>query len=209
MSVPVYQDSIASELVYVLDHAEISIIVAEDQEQVDKVLSLRGQLPNLRWSSTRIRAACALSDDPILHSFARWWRQAAVRPGATRIFRARARQGRRQRHGDDRLHLGHHGRAQGRDAEPPQHDERRPRASSKRTMSARRQWLCYLPMAWVGDRVLARLALLVGAHLQLPGEPRDRAARPARARPDDAIAPPRIWENMLTLLQVRAATPRR
>src|SRR5580698_5493102 len=48
MSVPVYQDSIASELVYVLNHAETAVIVAEDQEQVDKVLSLKEQLPNLR-----------------------------------------------------------------------------------------------------------------------------------------------------------------
>src|SRR5256885_9082867 len=40
VSVPVYQDSIAAELVYVLNHAETSIIVAEDQEQVDKALSL-------------------------------------------------------------------------------------------------------------------------------------------------------------------------
>jgi long-chain acyl-CoA synthetase len=48
-AVPVYQDSIASELVYVLNHAEVSVVVAEDQEQVDKILSLREQLPNLRW----------------------------------------------------------------------------------------------------------------------------------------------------------------
>src|SRR5207302_4203185 len=41
LAVPVYQDSIAAELVYVLNHAEISVIVAEDQEQVDKILSLR------------------------------------------------------------------------------------------------------------------------------------------------------------------------
>ena len=35
ISVPVYQDSIASELVYVLNHAETSIIVAEDQMPVE------------------------------------------------------------------------------------------------------------------------------------------------------------------------------
>ena len=46
-AVPVYQDAIASELVYVLNHAEVSVIVAQDQEQVDKVLSLKDQLPNL------------------------------------------------------------------------------------------------------------------------------------------------------------------
>ena len=55
ISVPVYQDSIASELVYVLNHAETSIIVAEDQEQVDKALSLKDKLPKLR---------CVIYDDP-------------------------------------------------------------------------------------------------------------------------------------------------
>ena len=48
IAVPVYQDAIASELAYVLDHAETSVIVAEDQEQVDKILSLRDRLPHLR-----------------------------------------------------------------------------------------------------------------------------------------------------------------
>src|SRR5207253_3506932 len=40
-------DSIAAELVYVLNHAEISVVVAEDQEQVDKILSLTDKLPAL------------------------------------------------------------------------------------------------------------------------------------------------------------------
>src|SRR5688500_10753839 len=48
VSVPVYQDSIAKELAYVWNHAEVSVIVAEDQEQVDKVLSLKDQLPTVR-----------------------------------------------------------------------------------------------------------------------------------------------------------------
>jgi long-chain acyl-CoA synthetase len=49
VSVPVYQDSIAKELAYVWSHADVSVIVAEDQEQVDKVVALREQLPSLRW----------------------------------------------------------------------------------------------------------------------------------------------------------------
>src|SRR5262249_50941571 len=48
VSVPVFQDSIAKELAYVWNHADVSIIVAEDQEQVDKVLALRDQLPTFR-----------------------------------------------------------------------------------------------------------------------------------------------------------------
>src|SRR5215467_5636916 len=47
-AVPVYQDSVAAELAYVLEHAEVSVIVAENQEQVDKVLSLKDRLPYLR-----------------------------------------------------------------------------------------------------------------------------------------------------------------
>jgi len=46
-AVPMYQDSIATELVFVLNHAEVSVVVAEDQEQVDKILSLKDSLPHL------------------------------------------------------------------------------------------------------------------------------------------------------------------
>ena len=48
IAVPVYQDSIARELAYVLEHAGVSVVVAEDQEQADKILSLRDTLPALR-----------------------------------------------------------------------------------------------------------------------------------------------------------------
>jgi long-chain acyl-CoA synthetase len=48
VSVAVYQDSIAKELAFVWNHAEVSVIVAEDQEQVDKILGLRSELSALR-----------------------------------------------------------------------------------------------------------------------------------------------------------------
>ena len=49
-AVPVglYQDSVASELAHVLGAAEVRIVVAEDQEQVDKILEVRSSLPSLR-----------------------------------------------------------------------------------------------------------------------------------------------------------------
>jgi long-chain acyl-CoA synthetase len=45
--VPVYADSVADEMVYVLNHAEVRFAVCQDQEQVDKVLSIGDQLKNL------------------------------------------------------------------------------------------------------------------------------------------------------------------
>ena len=45
--VPLYQDSIARELQYVIDHADARFVYAEDQEQVDKVLELKASLPKV------------------------------------------------------------------------------------------------------------------------------------------------------------------
>ncbi|MBX6378682.1 MAG: AMP-binding protein, partial [Clostridia bacterium] len=48
VSVGIFQDSVASEVAYVIQHCDAVIVVAEDQEQVDKVLEVREQLPGLR-----------------------------------------------------------------------------------------------------------------------------------------------------------------
>src|SRR5207245_10843702 len=45
--VPVYQDSIAEEMAYVLDHAEVRFAIAEDQEQVDKLVQIKERCPLL------------------------------------------------------------------------------------------------------------------------------------------------------------------
>ena len=48
MPVPLYQDAISRELQYVIDHADATIVLAEDQEQVDKVLEIKDHLPKVR-----------------------------------------------------------------------------------------------------------------------------------------------------------------
>src|SRR5262249_37859630 len=45
--VPLYADSVAEEMAFVLDHAEVVLAIAEDQEQVDKILSIKDRLPAL------------------------------------------------------------------------------------------------------------------------------------------------------------------
>src|ERR1700756_836549 len=69
IAVPVFQDSIASELAYVFAHAEVSVIVAEDQEQVDKVLSLKDQLPALKLVVYDDPRGMRNYDSAILRSF--------------------------------------------------------------------------------------------------------------------------------------------
>src|SRR5205085_514053 len=48
IAVGVYQDAIAREIGYVIDHADAAYVVAEDQEQLDKVLEVREDLPKVR-----------------------------------------------------------------------------------------------------------------------------------------------------------------
>ena len=43
----IYEDSVLDELLYVLEASGARIVVAEDQEQVDKVLDVRGSLPHV------------------------------------------------------------------------------------------------------------------------------------------------------------------
>jgi len=69
-SVPVYQDAIASELSYVLAHSEARVIVAEDQEQVDKILSIRDELPELKWLIFDDPRGMTIYEVDIIRSFA-------------------------------------------------------------------------------------------------------------------------------------------
>ena len=50
--VPVYADSVADEIAW-CSRARASIIIAQDQEQVDKILSVRDRLPKLDASAPR------------------------------------------------------------------------------------------------------------------------------------------------------------
>src|SRR5438270_6795099 len=45
--VPIYADSVAEEMAYILDHAEVTLAVVEDQEQVDKLIAIAERLPRL------------------------------------------------------------------------------------------------------------------------------------------------------------------
>ncbi len=45
--VPVYADAVAEELSFVLAHAEVRFAAVQDQEQVDKILSVKDRLPKL------------------------------------------------------------------------------------------------------------------------------------------------------------------
>ncbi len=205
VSVPVYQDSIASELVYVLNHAETSIIVAEDQEQVDKALSLKDKLPRLRWIIYDDPRGLSFYDDPLLRSYdsvlVEGRKFGAAHSG---FYDAELAQG----GADDTAMIAY---TSGTTGSPKgamlSHRNLIATAESfieVNDVKAGDNWLSYLPMAWVGDAAFTLgMALVARLTANCPENPETVQRDLRELGPDAMLAPPRIWENMLTLMQIK------
>src|SRR5262245_45960801 len=207
VSVPVYQDSIARELAYVLDHAEVSVVVAEDQEQVDKILALRDQLPRL---------SLIVYDDPrgMTHYRHEWLKSygdvqelgqrfGQEHPG---FFEAELDKGRSEDVAMFAYTSGTTGNPKG--AMLTQQNLIGTGAILIKSEDVRLddEWLAYLPMAWVGDSLYTMVInLMVGFTVNCPESPETVQRDLRELGPTAVLGPPRIWENMLTGIQVRAA----
>jgi long-chain acyl-CoA synthetase len=211
VSVPVYQDSIASELVYVLNHAETAVIVAEDQEQVDKALSLKDKLPKLRWIVFDDPRGLWAYSDPMLRSFVGVLQEGfAYGTAHPDFYAAELAKGRP----DDLAMIAY---TSGTTGSPKgvMLNHRNMIAAAEGFIEVNDtkpgdNWLSYLPMAWVGDAAFSLGMALAGKLVVNCPESPESVQRDLRELgPNAMLAPPRIWENMLTSMQVKGgdATP--
>jgi long-chain acyl-CoA synthetase len=207
VSVPVYQDSIARELAYVLNHADVTVVVAEDQEQVDKILALKDQLPALKL---------LIYDDPRGMSQYRFpWLRAleeveelgrrfgAEHPG---FFEGEIDKGRPEDVALFAYTSGTTGNPKGAMLTHRNLVETGTTLTQAEDVRRDDNWLAYLPMAWVGDSLYTMVMnLMVGFTVNCPESPETVQRDLRELGPTAVLAPPRIWENMLTSVQVRAA----
>jgi len=206
VSVPVYQDSIASELVYVLNHAETSVIVAEDQEQVDKALSLKDQLPRLRSIVFDDPRGMWAYEDPILCSFESVMEAGRAFGKANPDFYAK--EVAKGAAGDTAMIAYTSGTTGAPKGAMLSHRNMIATAEAfveVNEIKAGDDWLSYLPMAWVGDAAFSLgMALVAKATANCPENPETVQRDLRELGPDAVLAPPRIWENMLTTMQVKS-----
>jgi long-chain acyl-CoA synthetase len=207
VSVPVFQDSIAKELVYVLNHAEVAVIVAEDQEQVDKILGLKDQLPTLRLLVYEDSRGMSHYKYPWLRPLAEV-EELGRRFGAEhpRYVEAAIEQGRVDEVALIAYTSGTTGNPKGAMLTHANMVATGQTLIESEDIRLDDNWLAYLPMAWVGDSLYTLVInLMVGFAVNCPESPETVQRDLRELGPTSVLAPPRIWENMLTSVQVRAA----
>lgn len=70
ISVGVYQSSLPPEIAYMLQYTGASVVLAEDQEQVDKLYEIRSEIPHVRYVIYEDEKGMRGYKDPWLLSFA-------------------------------------------------------------------------------------------------------------------------------------------
>ncbi|HEY3720127.1 MAG TPA: AMP-binding protein [Roseiarcus sp.] len=205
--VPVYADSVADEIALVLENAGVNFIVAQDQEQVDKVLSIAGRLPGLTHLLYDEERGISDYDDPRLHSLDRVMadgRAALAEPDVAEALDRRIDEG----DGRDPSVVLYTSGTTGRSKGVVLSGERCIAAARDTVafdnLTDRDEVLAYLPLAWVGDHYLNYAQGLVAGFCMACPESADTAAEDLREiGPTFHFAPPRVFEALLTRVMIR------
>jgi len=203
--VPLYQDSVASEMAFVLDHAEVRFAIAEDQEQVDKLLEVRERCPKLEQ---------IIYDDPrgmrhytqdFLHSYADVQEKGRTfeqeHPGFFEGEIAKSK-------GSDVSIFcytsGTTGNPKGVVLTFDNVLMTAENAAKLESLHEDEEMLAYLPMAWVGDHIFSYAqSYTCGFCVSCPESGATVMQDLRELGPTYFFAPPRIFENILTTVMIR------
>ena len=213
--VGIYPTSIGEELLHILTLARIRVVVAEDQEQVDKLLKLRADqaaapstdMPPLLVETVVFYDPHGLEQyvDPVLKDFTdveaagREW--GAQRPG---WYDAQVALG---QPGDTAVVCTTSGTTSRPKLAELSHTNLLAMAEHLTAIdpiAAKDRYVSFLPFAWIGEQMLAvACGLSRGLTLSFPEDSATQKTDLREIGPDVMFSPPRIWESMLSEVQVR------
>ena len=203
--VPVYADSVADEMYYVLDHAETRFAICEDQEQVDKVLSVIDKLPATEILIYEDGRGLRNYREANLYSFEQVQRDGrAFDRENPDFFDGEVAKGK----GSDVALIaytsGTTGKPKGVILSHNNLVNSARLAVEMEGLTEAEEVLAYLPLAWVGDYWYSVAQQHVAGYTVNCPESADTVMLDLRdIGPTSLIAPPAIFENFLTQIQIR------
>jgi len=204
--VPVYADAVADEMAYVLGHAEIGFAIVQDQEQVDKLLSVSDRTPKLHKIVYDEERGLRDYDHTNLHPFrevVEIGRKLSPADAETRFRELVAKAG-----GEDLAVMlytsGTTGRPKGVMLSFANLVRSAINANRFDKLTEKEEVLAYLPLAWVGDHVFSYAQQMIAGYcVCCPESPGTIDVDRREIAPTYFFAPPRIFETMLTSVMVR------
>ena len=205
IGIGIYQDAILKEVSYIINLAESKFIIAEDQEQVDKVLDMGDELTTVQYIVYTDPRGMRKYDDPRLVYFpdveARGREYEAAHPGAYDAL-VDATDPEDPAHicitsgttGNPKLALLSHRNMLSMATNLGQVDPKRETD----------EFVSFLPLPWVGEQMMSVASgLLFGFTVNFPEKPETATENIREIGPNLLFSPPRVWENLAASVQVK------
>ena len=205
VSVGVYPTSSAPEVRYLLEHSESVVVIAEDEEQLDKVMEVRGGLPRLRSTVVIDTRGVTVLDDPKVTTFA----ELEAAGGDSDRAHERYRETVAELDAEDVAIIVYTSGTTG----PPKGamlSHRNLLAVAEATGEVYAagpddEVLSYLPLCHIAERLFSVINALYAAYVVNFGEGGESFTNDLReVQPTFFLGVPRVWEKMLAGVQIRA-----
>ena len=212
--VPLYQDAVAAEMLFVFQNAEIAYAVVEDQEQVDKVLEIAEQAPLIRHVIYDDGRGLRNYTQKGLLSFDELQRMGREYDAAhPDFFTAEVARVQPEDTAAMFYTSGTTGNAKGVVHTQLALIDRSRAACDLEHLTADEEILAYLPPAWIGQNIFSYAqAYVAGFCVNCPESPETVPTDMREIGPTYYFAPPRILEALLTTVTIRmedASRPKR
>jgi long-chain acyl-CoA synthetase len=197
--VPLYQDAVAAEFVFPIVNAEVAFAVAEDQEQVDKLLEIRPQCPQLAHIWYDDARGLRNYSEPGLSSL-----DELLAQGAPDVFDAEVAKG--QPHDVAAMFFtsGTTGNPKGVVHTHFTLLDRAAAGAKFDKLTDREEVLAYLPPAWIGQNIFSYAQWLAcGYVVNCPESAATASIDLKEVGPTYYFAPPRVFEALLTSVTIR------